>query len=184
MERKCAAIGIVVTIGLLALAGCSGASDETTELKGRVEQLQVTLEKTRTERDGFQRDAESVKKALDEAESKLAGTTEAKNAVQSQLQDLTRSRDDLQGKVEQFSTTSKQLQQRVDELTASRDQLQTQVATLTKARDAACADAVIAQTKIDQLNDKLKTQTQQMVDLQDQIKSIRSVLQQLQQKLE
>ena len=198
MERKCAAVGIVVAIGLLALGGCSGTPDETTQLKGQVEQLQITLEKTRNERDLLQQDVQSLKNGLDEAESKLAGTTEAKNAIQSQLQDLTRSRDDLRGKVEQFSTTSKQLQQRVDELTASRDQLQTmveglvdtrgtlekQVATLTRARDAARADAVSAQTKIDQINDKLKTQTQQMVDLQDQMKTIRSVLQQLQQKLE
>ena len=36
---------------------------------------------------------------------------------------------------------------------------------------------------MDVLNEKLKAQTQQVTDLQDQIKTIRSVLEQLQKKL-
>jgi predicted nucleic acid-binding Zn-ribbon protein len=62
--------------------------------------------------------------------------------------------------------------------------LEKQVASLTKAKNAALEDARSARTKVDTLNDKLKAQTQQMMDLQDQIKTIRTVLEQLQQKLE
>ena len=56
------------------------------------------------------------------------------------------------------------------------------VESLTKAKNAALEDARSAQAKVDVLNDKLKVQTQQMMDLQDQIKTIRSVLEQLQQE--
>jgi len=42
----------------------------------------------------------------------------------------------------------------------------------------------LAQEKVEQLGNKLKVQTQQMTELQSQIVSIRSVLEQLQQKLE
>jgi prefoldin subunit 5 len=86
----------------------------------------------------------------------------------------------------------------VDELVKSRDDLQTmvtslvdtrgtlekQVAALTKSRNAAMIDAKSAQAKVDALSDRLKSQTQQMIELQEQMTSVRAVLQQLQQKLE
>ena len=86
------------------------------------------------------------------------------------MTDLTKSRDDLQ----------KMVQNLVD----TRGVLESQVATLTKAKNAALEDARSAQAKVDVLNDKLKAQTQQVTDLQEQIKTIRSVLEQLQQKLD
>ena len=111
---------------------------------------------------------------------------------------LDAARADLQGKVGQLSDARAQLQERVDELTTSRDELQVmveslvdargllekQVAALTKARNAALEDAKVAQTKVGQLNDKLTVQTEQMMALQEQVKTIRAVLEQLQQKLE
>jgi len=62
--------------------------------------------------------------------------------------------------------------------------LEKQVAALTKARNAAMVDARNAQAKVDVLTERLKSQTQQMLDLQEQMTSVRAVLQQLQQKLE
>jgi chromosome segregation ATPase len=104
----------------------------------------------------------------------------------------------LQKKIDELGDAKGQLQQRVGDLTKSRDELQVmvenlvdtrgvlekQVASLSQARDAAVKDAKSAQTKIDQLGTKLKVQTQQMAELQGQIVTIRSVLEQLQQKLE
>jgi len=111
---------------------------------------------------------------------------------------LVASRTELQQKLDQLSTSRDQLQQRVDELVKSRDDLQAmvaslvdtrgmlekQVAALTKARNAAMADAKNAQMKVDVLTERLKSQTQQMMDLQEQMASVRAVLHQLQQKLE
>jgi len=75
------------------------------------------------------------------------------------------------------------LQQKVDEIVSSRDELQQRVGELIKARDAALADAQNAQARIDKLTEQLQSQVQQVTDLRDQIKTIRSILDQLQQKL-
>jgi len=198
MSGKGAAVWIVAVGGLLLLGGCTGTGGDKADLNSQVQQLRTTLDATRNERDLLAQDAEKFKLALDKAESSLAHAVQANTKLQSQVQDLTKSRDELSARVEELSAARTDLQKRVDELTTSRDQLQTmveglvntrgalekQVAILTKARDAARADAVIAQAKIDQLNEKLKSQTQQMVELQDQMASVRAVLQQLQQKLE
>jgi chromosome segregation ATPase len=148
--------------------------------------------------DQLKAEAKSVDAQLKKAEKAAAEEKEANARLQGQVQDLTKSRDELSAKVEELSAARADLQKRVDDLTSSRDQLQVmvsslvdtrgtlekQVAALTKARDAARTDAVSAQTRIDQLTDKLKSQTQQMVDLQDQMTAVRAVLQQLQQKLQ
>jgi predicted nucleic acid-binding Zn-ribbon protein len=72
----------------------------------------------------------------------------------------------------------------VENLVDTRGSLEKQIAALTKARDAALTDAKAAQAKMELLNDKLQAQTEEMMGLQDQIRAIRAVLQQLQQKLE
>jgi len=198
MKGKGVAVGMVVVGGLWLLGGCTGTGTDKTDLNSQVQQLKTALDATKNERDLLAQDAERFRLALDKAESSLADTTQTNAKLQSQVQDLTKSRDELSAKVEELSTARTNLQKRVDELTTSRDQLQTmveglvdtrgtlekQVAILTKARDAARADAVTAQTKIDLLNEKLKSQTRQMVELQDQMASVRAVLQQLQRKLE
>lgn len=197
MKGKGVAVWMVVA-GALLVGGCTGTGGDKTDLNSQVQQLQTALDATRTERDLLAQDAKQFKLALDKAESSLANTTQTNTRLQGQVQDLTKSRDELSAKVQELATARTDLQKRVDELTTSRDQLQTmveglvdtrgtlekQVAALTKARDAARADALTAQTKIDQLTDKLKSQTQQMVELQDQMTAVRAVLQQLQQKLE
>jgi chromosome segregation ATPase len=198
MKGKGTAVWMLVAGGCLLLGGCTGTGSDKTDLSSQVQQLKTTLDATKNERDLLAQDGKKLKLELDKTDSALASATQTNTKLQSQVQDLTKSRDELSAKVEELGTARTELQKRVDELTTSRDQLQTmveglvdtrgtlekQVAVLTKARDAAHADAVNAQTKIDQLNEKLKGQTQQMVELQDQMASVRSVLQQLQQKLE
>lgn len=185
---------MVVVSGLLLVGGCSDTGSSKADLSNQVQQLRTTLDATKNERDLFERDATKLKQELDKTDSALATATQTNAKLQSQVQELAKSRDELSAKAGELSN----LQKRVDELTASRDQLQTminglvdtrgmlekQIAALTNARDAAHADAASAQTKIDQLNEKLKGQTQQVAELQDQMATIRSVLQQLQQKLE
>jgi chromosome segregation ATPase len=198
MKGKGVAIWMATVGSLLVLGGCTGTGGDKADLSSQVQQLKTALDATKNERDLLSQDARRLKLELDKTDSALAGATQTNTKLQSQVQDLTKSRDELSAKVEELSAARTDLQKRVDELTASRDQLQTmveglvdtrgtlekQVAILTKARDAARADAVTAQAKMDQLNEKLKGQTQQMVELQDQMASVRVVLRQLQQKLE
>ena len=198
MKGMGAALSMVVVCGLVLLEGCTGTGGDKADLSSQVQQLKTALDATKNERDLLSQDAKRLKLELDKTDSALASATENGTKLQSQVQDLTKSRDELSAKVEELSTARTNLQKRVDELTTSRDQLQKmveslvdtrgtlekQVAILTKARDAARADAVTAQAKIDQLNEKVRSQTQQMVELQDQMASVRAILQQLQQKLE
>ncbi|OHB63615.1 MAG: hypothetical protein A2Y76_03330 [Planctomycetes bacterium RBG_13_60_9] len=211
MKRTCVATCVVV-ICLLAGSGCNGTTGKTVESNAEVKQLKASLEETQRRKGELEKDVERLGKSLNEAESKLATTTDAKGGLEKQVRDLTVSRTSLEARVDelgkartgletrvdQLTVARGQLQQRVDELAKSRDDLQKmveslldtrgvlekQVTALTKAKNAALEDARSAQTKVDLLSDRLKAQTQQMIELQDQMKTIRSVLQQLQQKLE
>jgi len=123
---------------------------------------------------------------------------EVRSELETKVTELTAARADLQKKFDQLGSAKDHLQLRVNELVKSRDDLQAmvenlvdtrgmlekKVAALDSARNAALVDARAAQAKIGQLNDRLTTQTRQMVELQEQVVAIRSVLQQLQQKLE
>lgn len=198
MKRMYAAAGIVATISLLAGAGCTRTTGRTLESNAEFRQVKASLEESLLQKAVLEKDVEKLKGSLGEAESKLADTTTAKNNLQTQVQELTTSRGNLEAKVSELDKARINVETKVTELTKSRDDLQKmvqnlvdtrgvleqQVATLTKAKTAALEDARIAQSKVDVLNDKLKVQTQQMLDLQEQIKSIRGVLEQLQQKLE
>jgi chromosome segregation ATPase len=184
MKGVAVARWLVVVSGVLLLGGCTETGGSKAELNSQIQQIKASLEATKNERDLLEQDAKRLKQDLDQAESALAGTTKTNTDLQGRVQDLTKSRDELSTKVDELGTARTNLQKRVDELTTSCGGLEKQVAALTQARDAARADAASAQAKIDQLTEKLKTQTQQMVELQDQMATIRSVLQQLQQKLE
>lgn len=212
MKRMRTCLWLVALVGLSVLGGCNGAAGENTELKSKVRSLETALETTKNERDLLKKDVDSLTASLTQRESKYLETSDARNKLQVIVQDLTKSRDELvtkvdsltvartelQGKVAELSTARDQLQGRVGDLTKSRDELQRmveslvdtrgllerQVASLTKARDAARQDAETAQVRMAQLNSKLKAQTEQMTELQSQVVAIRSVLEQLQQKLQ
>ncbi len=198
MKRMYAAAGIVATISLLVCAGCTRTTGRSLESNAEFRQIKASLDESLLQKAVLEKDVEKLKGSLSEAESKLADTTTAKNGLQVQVQELTASRGSLEAKVSELDKARVNVETKVSELTKSRDDLQKmvqnlvdtrgvlekQVATLTKAKNAALEDARSAQSKVDVLNDKLKVQTQQMMDLQEQIKTIRSVLEQLQQKLE
>ncbi len=198
MKRMCVAAGMVATISLFVCAGCTRTTGKPLESNAEFRQVKASLEESLQQKAVLEKDVEKLKGSLSEAESKLADTTTAKNGLQVQVQELTTSRSNLEVKVSELDKARIAVETKVTELTKSRDDLQkmvqnlvdtrgvleNQVATLTKAKNAALDDARSAQSKVDVLNDKLKVQTQQMMDLQEQIKTIRSVLQQLQQKLE
>ena len=180
-------IWVVIGAGLLTLAGCSGAPADSTEIK----KLQADLKDANGQNEILKKDTQRLAESLKQAESSLADTTDARNRLQVQVEDLTKSRDELTAKVAELGTVRTGLQSRVDELTKTveglaktRTTLEKQVADLTKARNLALDDARNAQGKIEQLNTKLKVQTQQMTELQDQIVNIRAVLDHLQQNLQ
>ena len=198
MRNKGTAVWVVVASGCLILGGCTETGSDKATLNAEIQKLTATLELRTKEADKLKAEAKSVDAQLKKAEKAAAEEKETNARLQGQVQDLTKSRDELSAKVEELNVARTDLQKRVDDLTASRDQLQVmvnglvdtrgalekQVAALTKVRDAARADAVSAQTRIDQLTEKLKSQTQQVVDLQDQMTAVRAMLQQLQKKLE
>ena len=184
MKRENTVRWMVAVCGLLVLGGCTGAGSEKAELKNQVQRLKASLDATMNERDLLQQDAKKLKEELDKTDSVLADTRQTNTKLQGQLQDLTKSRDGLSAKVDELGVARSGLQKRVDELTTLCGSLEKQVAGLTQARDTARADAVSAQNKIGQLTEQLKSQTQQVVELQNQMATIRSVLQQLQQKLQ
>lgn len=212
MKGKHVAAWIVGVVCLLVFSGCNGSGGNTAEQSPEVTQLKAALEETEQQKSQLQSDVQRLESSLNEAESGLAEVKQANDQLQKRVQDLTTSDSDLQAKiqevtkaragleskVDQLTTAKADLQRRVDELAKSRDGLQTmveslvdtrgmlekQVAGLTKAKNAALEDAKTAQTRVDQLSVKLKAQTQQMIELQEQMTTIRSVLQQLQEKLE
>jgi chromosome segregation ATPase len=183
-KRMYTAAGVVATISLLVCAGCTRTTGKPLESNAEFRQIKASLEESLQQKAVLEKDkavlakdVERLKGSLSEAESKLAAATtsrtnlEAKvSSVEAKVTELTKSRDDLQ----------KMVQNLVD----TRGVLENQVATLTKAKNAALEDARNAQLKVDELNERLKAQTQQVADLQEQIKTVRSVLQQLQQKLD
>jgi chromosome segregation ATPase len=198
IKRICATAGIVATISLLVCAGCTRTTGKALESNAEFRQIKASLDESLLQKAVLEKDVEKLKGSLSEAESKLAETATARNGLQVQVQELTTSRGNLEAKVSELDKARVSVEAKVNDLTKSRDDLQkmvqslvdtrgvleNQVATLTKAKNAALEDARSAQSKVDVLNDKLKVQTQQMMDLQEQIKTIRAVLQQLQQKLE
>ena len=190
---------------LVILGGCAGTGTENTDLKTRIRELETALQKTENERDMLQQDVDKYIASLKEAESKLADAVDDRNGLQVQVRNLTSTVSDqtaarqrLQAQVEELSSSRDQLQLQVTDLTVSRDEfsqmvetltqtrglLETKVASLESARAAALQDAADAHAKIAQLNTKLRAQTEQMSELQTQVVSIRSVLEQLQQKLQ
>lgn len=212
MKRKYIGVWFAVLACLLVFSGCNGTTSENADLKGQVDELQGTLSKTEAERDLLKQDVKKLTTSLGEAEAALANATGTKEQLTEQVQDLRQSRDALnvkvddlavarealEKKIDELSGDKTQLLQRVDDLTDSRGELQKmvenlvdtrgllekQIAALSTARDAALSDAKAAQSKIEQLGTKLKVQTEQMASLQDQIVSIRTVLAQLQEKLD
>lgn len=213
IRRVCVAVCVLAALSMFGCAGCDRPTPgKACAADAEILQARATLDEAQREKGQLQGDVKKLETSLAEAESKLAETTKAndglqqqvrdlttaKDGLQQQVQDLTKVRGNLEAKVDEVSKARASLETRVNDLTKSRDDLQKmveglvdtrgvlekQVASLTKARTAALEDARTAQTRVDTLNDKLKAQTQQMIELQEQIKTIRSVLQQLQQKLE
>lgn len=212
MKGKHVTARVAGAVCLLIFSGCSGTAEKLAESNSEVRQLKAALEQTEQQRNQLQNDVQRLETSLNEAESRLADVRRTNDQLQDQVQELTASRTDfeakiqeaaearadLESKVDQLTAAKTDLQRRVDDLAKSRDGLQTmveslvdtrgmlekQVARLTKARNAALEDARTAQATVHQISDSLKAQTQQMVELQEQMTTIRSVLQQLQQELE
>jgi chromosome segregation ATPase len=171
------AVGTVVAIYLLACAGCNRPSGKALESTAEFQQIKLSLDESQKANEQLKQDAKKLDISLKQAESKLAEETKAKSGLQTQVQDLTVSRTSLEAKVDELSKARVALDTKVNDLQKTID-------SLTKARDAALEDARNAQAKVEGLNDKVKAQTQQITDLQEQIKLIRSTLGQLQQKLQ
>jgi len=198
MKKWCVAAGVVAMFSFFACCGCGRSTGKVQASNAEFQQLKASLDESQRQKSQLEGDVKRLQDSLTEAESKLAETTKLRSGLQVQVQDLTTSRSNLEAKVDELGKARVSLETRMNDLTKSRDDLQKmveslvdtrgvlekQVASLTKAKNAALEDARGAQAKVDLLNDKLKAQTQQVVDLQNQIKTIRSVLEQLQKKLE
>jgi len=182
----------------LACAGCGRTAGKSLETNPEFQQIKASLEESQRQRTQLEQDASRLKAALAEAEK-------AKGSLDVQVKELTKSRNDLDAQVKELTKSRGNLDAQVKDLTKSRGDLEGKVADLgkarvtletrvndlqktvdglTKARDVAVADARSAQANADTLNDKLKAQTKQIADLQEQIKMIRAALGQLQQKLD
>lgn len=170
MSRNGVIVRIAALISLLACAGCGPTTGESLESNPEFRQIKASLEESQRQKAQLEQDTGKLKVALTEAEK-------AKGSLDVQVKELTKSRSDLGAKVDQLGKARVDLEARVNDL-------QKTVEGLTKARDAAVAEARDAQAKADVLNDKLKAQTKQIADLQEQMKMIRSALGQLQQKLD
>ena len=171
------AVGIVTAISLLACGGCDRTTGKSLESTPEFQQIKTSLDESQKVNEQLKQDAKKLDISLKQAESKLAEETKAKSGLQTQVQDLTALRTSLEAKVDELGRARVSLEANVNDL-------QKTVESLTKARDAALEDARNAQAKVEGLNDKVKAQTQQITDLQEQIKMIRSSLGQLQQKLQ
>ncbi len=175
MRRRWVPMWMIMALGLLPLGGCSRATGAGAGPSVEVNQLRTALAETEQQRNQLLGDVKRLEKSLAEAESSLA-------AARKQVQDLTASQSSLEKRVSELAKSRDDLQTMVGGLIDARGLLEKQVADLTKARDASRGEAQAAAVKIDQLSEKLRVQGQQMTELQEQIKTIRSVLQQVQQK--
>ena len=153
---------------LLAGCGCQGSSEEKAKLESELAQVKANLEKAVSEKDSLRGDVIKLQEALNKAESGLASVSEIRDNLQKQVDELAGSRDELR--------------QQVDELGRSHRELQSRVELMVAVRDAAMAEAKQAQVKVEELTSQLQAQVQQAKDLREQIKTIRAVLEQLQNK--
>jgi len=156
-----------------SLQQAESALSEATDARNK---LQIQVKDLATSRD-------ELMKSRDELTAKVNDLNAARTDLQAKVDGLNVARTDLEKKVADLTKSRDGLQKNVESLTVARVGLEKQVADLTKAKNAALEDAKSAQTKIDTLNSKLKVQTQQMAELQDQIVNIRAVLDHLQQNL-
>jgi chromosome segregation ATPase len=177
MNRTWGAVGLVTLISLWACAGCARTTGASLESNEEFRQIKMSLKESQEQKAQLEQEAKRLNEALAKAEK-------AKGDLDGQVKGLTESRRDLEGKVDELGKARVSLDARVNDLTKSRDELQKTVESLTKTRDAAVAESREAQAKADTLNDKVKAQTKQIADLQEQLKMIRSTLGQLQQKLD
>jgi chromosome segregation ATPase len=187
MRRMRSVVCAMAVAGLLSLVGCNGAPGDSTDVK----KLQADLKDANGRNEVLRKDNDKLSEALKQSESARADVSDARNKLQVQVDDLTKSRDEMTVKVSELGVARTELQakveeltKKVDSLTTARDGLEKQVGDLTKARNVALEDARSAQGKVEQLGNKLKVQTQQMAELQEQIVNIRTVLDHLQQNLQ
>jgi chromosome segregation ATPase len=120
--------------------------------------------------------------SLGKAESSLAGITEIRNNLQKQVNELAGSRTELQQKVEELAGSRTELQQKVEQLARAQENLQKRVDALSSSRNVALTEAKKAQAKIDNLTNQMQAQVQQAKDLKEQIRSVRAVLEQFQNR--
>ncbi len=183
-KRRYILAWIVPALGLLALSGCTRATGEGSKPRSTVKELTVALADAQQQRNQLQTDVQKLEKSLGEAESELANTREARDKLRKQVGDLTTAQNGLETRVNELTKSRDDLQTMVGSLIDARGLLERQVADLTKAKNAALEAAQVAGAKVDQLRETLKAQTLQMTELQEQMKTIHSALQQLQQKPE
>jgi chromosome segregation ATPase len=176
-NRTCVTLSIVALVFLWATAGCSRNTGKSLESNPQFQQIKASLEESQRQKAQLEQDAERLRAALAAAEK-------AKSDLDTKLNELGKARADLETRVNDLTKSRDDLQKKVAGLLETRGALEKQVADLTSAKNAALEATRSAQTNVSAMNDKLTVQTQQMVDLQDQVKTMRSVLDQLKQKLE
>jgi chromosome segregation ATPase len=195
---------VVIVTFLLTPIGCEDiekqkALAEAEQLKEQLAKLQITLEKTQSEKDALQSTATKLSKSLQKAESELAEANHTRDSLQNRISEITTSRDELRKKLVQLIESHDNLKQQVDELTTLRDELQQKVDTLSEARDglqkriseltrslevAAPADARDAHTQVLELTTRLQRHVQDMAELNDRVKMLQSSFVQLKKRLE
>ncbi len=183
-NRTCVALSIVALVFLWAPAGCNRNSGKALESNPQFQQIKASLEESQRQLGESQRQKAQLEQDTERLKAALAEAEKARGNLETRLDELGKARANLETRVNDLTKSRDDLQQKVASLLEMRGTLAKQVADLTNAKNAALEATRSAQTKVGAMNDKLATQTQQMVDLQDQVKTMRSVLDELKQKLE
>jgi chromosome segregation ATPase len=183
MDCKQVILFLAVSCSFLSVVGCTGSATEKAELEGKVAQLTASLQQTEQERDTLQTQVLRLQELLKKAESNFIDVTQARERLQRELDNLDASRVSLRNQVDELTKSRDNLQNKVNDLVDSQSDLQRKIEELTRARDAAIIDARDAQAKIDKLTVQLQSQVTQINDLQSQIKAIKAIIGQLEQRL-
>lgn len=179
-----------VIFALLVAVGCSvalvsygGSAKARAALEKKLEELEATLEKIRTERDGQQTEATRLSDSLRMAESQLVSITQQRQDLQRQVKELTDAEDQLKRRVNGPTQSMEELQQRIEAINKERDQFQEQVQAIRQS-NTELAQKVAGLTQLrDELQQTVRTLTQSRDQLNDRLNEVSDARDDLQKQL-
>lgn len=167
----------------VALTACGRSAKAKAALEKKVQELETTLQISRTERDGLKAEMTKLSDLLKIAESQIASVTRQCDNLQQRVKELTDAADRSRSHIDELLQSKEQAQQRADAISQERDQLQQEVQALSKS-DAELqqnlAELIQSQQELQQ---RVSTLTQSRDQLKDRLDKAINARDELQKQL-